>query len=212
MRAALDPALLQATTSSVFRHESLPTLPVSPDLRAMFPEGGLVRGRTVLCGGDAAVALALRIVSQPTQAGSWLGVVGVHNIGVQAASEQGVALQRVVFVQPATSRAEWVSTVAAAADGFDVLMLEVPHGITVADARRVQTRIQSRRNALVLIGATQKLALQSVFQPDVVIDTTTTQWNGIERGSGHVQSREVCVTVSGRRVPKAQQYSLRFVG
>ncbi len=212
MRAALDPALLQATTSSVFRHESLPTLPVSPDLRAMFPEGGLVRGRTVLCGGDAAVALALRIVSQPTQAGSWLGVVGVHNIGVQAASEQGVALQRAVFVQPATSRAEWVSTVAAAADGFDVLMLEVPHGITVADARRVQTRIQSRRNALVLIGATQKLALQSVFQPDVVMDTTTTQWNGIERGSGHVQSREVCVTVSGRRVPKAQQYSLRFVG
>ncbi len=192
--------------------EPLPTLPVSPDLHAMFPEGGLVRGRTVLCGGDAAVALALRIVSQPTQAGSWLGVVGVHNIGVQAASEQGVALQRVVFVQPATSRAEWVSTVAAAADGFDVLMLEVPHGITVADARRVQTRIQSRRNALVLIGATQKLALQSVFQPDVVMDTTTTQWNGIERGSGHVQSREVCVTVSGRRVPKAQQYSLRFVG
>jgi len=192
--------------------EPLPTLPVSPDLRAMFPEGGLVRGRTVLCGGDAAVALALRIVSQPTQAGSWLGVVGVHNIGVQAASEQGVALQRVVFVQPATSRAEWVSTVAAAADGFDVLMLEVPHGITVADARRVQTRIQSRRNALVLIGATQKLALQSVFQADVVIDTTTTQWNGIERGAGHVQSREVCVTVSGRRVPKAQQYSLRFVG
>jgi hypothetical protein len=178
----------------------------------MFPEGGLVRGRTVLCGGDAAVALALRIVSQPTQAGSWLGVVGVHNIGVQAASEQGVALQRVVFVQPATSRAEWVSTIAAAADGFDVLMLEVPHGITVADARRVQTRIQSRRNALVLIGATQKLALQSVFQPDVAMDTTTTQWNGIERGSGYVQSREVCVTVSGRRVPKAQQYSLRFVG
>ncbi len=192
--------------------EPLPTLPVSPDLHAMFPEGGLVRGRTVLCGGDAAVALALRIVSQPTQAGSWLGVVGVHNIGVQAASEQGVALQRVVFVQPATSRAEWVSTVAAAADGFDVLMLEVPHGITVADARRVQTRIQSRRNALVLIGATQKLALQSVFQPDVVMDTTTTQWNGIERGAGHVQSREVCVAVSGRRVPKAQQYSLRFVG
>lgn len=192
--------------------EPLPTLPVSSDLRVMFPEGGLVRGRTVLCGGDAAVALALRIVSQPTQAGSWLGVVGVHNIGVQAASEQGVALQRVVFVQPATSRAEWVSTVAAAADGFDVLMLEVPHGITVADARRVQTRIQSRRNALVLIGATQKLALQSVFQPDVVVDTTTTQWNGIERGAGHVQSREVCVAVSGRRVPKAQQYSLRFVG
>ena len=192
--------------------EPLPTLPVPSDLRAMFIHGGLVRGRTVLCSGDAAITLALRTVSQATQAGSWLGVVGVRNIGVQAASEQGVALQRVVFVQPATTRAEWVSTVAAAADGFDVLMLEVPHGITVADARRVQTRVQSRRNALVLTSATQKLALQSVFQPDVVMDATTTQWNGIERGAGHVQSRDVCVAVSGRRVPKAQQHSLRFVG
>ena len=123
--------------------EPLPTLPVPSELRAMFPEGGLVRGRTVLCSGDAAVAMALRVVSSATQAGSWLGIVGVHNVGVQAASEHGVALQRVVFVQPASSRTEWVSTVAAVADGFDVLMLEVPHGITEADARRVH--VSSRR-------------------------------------------------------------------
>jgi hypothetical protein len=164
--------------------EPLPTLPVPPELRAMFPEGGLVRGRTVLCSGDAAVVMALR----------------------------GVALQRVVFVQPASSRTEWVSTVAAAADGFDVLMLEVPHGITAADARRVQTRIQARRNALVLIGATQQSAVQSVFQPDVIMNTATTQWHGIERGAGHVQGRDVQVAVSGRRVPKARQHSLHFVG
>jgi len=192
--------------------EPLPILPVPPELRAMFPEGGLVRGRTVLCSGDAAVVMALRVVSSATQAGSWLGIVGVHNVGVQAASEHGVALQRVVFVQPASSRTEWVSTVAAAADGFDVLMLEVPHGITAADARRVQTRIQARRNALVLIGATQQSAVQSVFQPDVIMNTATTQWHGIERGAGHVQGRDVQVAVSGRRVPKARQHSLHFVG
>jgi hypothetical protein len=104
-------------------YEPLPTLPVPPELRVMFPEGGLVRGRTVLCSGDAAVAMALRVVSSATQAGSWLGIVGVHNVGVQAASEHGVALQRVVFVQPSSSRTEWVSTVAAVADGFDLLML-----------------------------------------------------------------------------------------
>ena len=192
--------------------EPLPTLPVPSELRAMFPEGGLVRGRTVLCSGDAAVAMALRVVSSATQAGSWLGIVGVHNVGVQAASEHGVALQRVVFVQPASSRTEWVNTVAAAADGFDVLMLEVPRGTTEADARRVQTRIQARRNALVLIGATHQSAVQSVFQPDVIMDTSTTQWHGIERGAGHVQGRDVQVAVSGRRVPKARQHSLRFVG
>jgi hypothetical protein len=178
----------------------------------MFPEGGLVRGRTVLCSGDAAVAMALRVVSSATQAGSWLGIIGVHNVGVQAASEHGVALQRVVFVQPASSRTEWVSTVAAVADGFDVLMLEVPHGITEADARRVQTRIQARRNALVLIGATKQSAVQSVFQPDVIMNTATTKWHGIERGAGYVQGRDVQVAVSGRRVPQARQHSLHFVG
>ena len=192
--------------------EPLPTLPVPSELRAMFPEGGLVRGRTVLCSGDAAVAMALRVVSSATQAGSWLGIVGVHNVGVQAASEHGVALQRVVFVQPASSRTEWVNTVAAVADGFDVLMLEVPHGITEADARRVQTRIQARRNALVLIGGTQQSAVQSVFQPDVIINTATTKWYGIERGAGYVQGRDVQVAVSGRRVPKARQHSLHFFG
>jgi len=178
----------------------------------MFPEGGLVRGRTVLCSGDAAVAMALRVVSRATQAGSWLGIVGVHNIGVQAASEHGVALQRVVFVQPASGRTEWVNTVAAVADGFDVLMLEVPRGITEADARRVQTRIQARRNALVLIEVTQQSAVRSVFQPDVIMNTATTQWHGIERGAGHVQGRDVQVAVSGRRVPQARQHSLHFVG
>jgi len=193
--------------------EPLPTLPVPLELRAMFPEGGLVRGRTVLCSGDAAVAMALRVVSSATQAGSWLGIVGVHNVGVQAASEHGVALQRVVFVQPASSsRTEWVSTVAAAADGFDVLMLEVPRGITEADARRVQTRIQARRNALVLVGAMHQSAVQSVFQPDVIMNTATTQWHGIERGAGYVQGRDVQVAVSGRRVPKARQHLLHFVG
>jgi hypothetical protein len=92
------------------------------------------------------------------------------------------------------------------------LLLEVPHGVTAADARRVQTRIQARRNALVLIGGTQQSAAQSVFQPDVIMDTATTQWHGIERGAGHVQGRDVRVAVSGRRVPKARQHSLHFVG
>ena len=203
MRAVLDTA---------FQHEPLPTLPVSSDLAGLVPDGGLVRGRTVLCSGDAAVALALRMVSCATQAGSWLGVVGVNNIGVQAASEHGVALQRVVFVQPALRRAEWVSTVAAVADGFDVVLLETPPGITAADARRVQARIQARRNVLVLIGGSSASVVQSVFQPDVVLHTSTTEWHGIERGAGHIKSRDVHVAVSGRRVPKALQQSLRFVG
>ena len=78
--------------------------------------------------------------------------------------------------------------------------------------KRVQARIQSRRNVLVLVDTARKSAPQSVFQPDVVLHTNTTKWHGIERGAGHVQGRDVQVAVSGRRVPKARQHSLHFVG
>jgi hypothetical protein len=87
-----------------------------------------------------------------------------------SACEQGVALQRMVLVTPTANKREWASTVAAVADGFELIMLQVPHGVGVADAQRVQARIQSRRNVLVLIDTARKLAPQSVFQPDVEID------------------------------------------
>ena len=91
-------------------------------------------------------------------------------------------------------------------------MLQVPHGVGVADAQRVKARIQSRRNVLVLVDTARKSAPQYVFQPDVVLHTNTTKWHGIEQGAGYVQSREISVAVSGRRVPRAVQRTVHHVG
>ena len=70
------------------------SLPVAKALQPIIPDGALVRGRTVLCSGDAAMSTALLMASAPTQAGSWLAVVGVSDFGLVSACEQGVALQR----------------------------------------------------------------------------------------------------------------------
>ena len=205
---------VDVTSDSLLRmsHVAPPTFPVVQPLQSLFPEEALVRGRTVLCSGDAAVSLALRVVAAATQAGSWLGVVGVAHFGLMSACEQGVALQRMVLVTPTANKREWVSTVAAVADGFELIMLQVPHGVGVADAQRVQARIQSRRNVLVLVDTARKSAPQYVFQPDVVLHTNTTKWHGIEQGAGYVQSREISVAVSGRRVPRAVQRTVHHVG
>jgi hypothetical protein len=205
---------VEVTNESLPRlsHVPLPTLPIIEPLRSLFPEEALVCGRTVLCSGDAALSLALRVVAAATQAGSWLGVVGVAHFGLMSACEQGVALQRMVLVTPTANKREWASTVAAVADGFELIMLQVPHGVGIADAQRVQARIQSRRNVLVLIDTARKPASQSVFQPDVVLHTSTTRWHGIEQGAGYVQGREVAIAVSGRRVPKAVQRTVHHVG
>ena len=188
------------------------SLPVAKALQPIVPDGVLVRGRTVLCSGDAAMSAALLTVSAATQAGSWLAIVGVSDFGLMSACEQGVALQRTVLVTPTANKKDWTSTVAAVADGFDVVMLEVPQGVSEFDARRIQTRIQARRNVLVLVETSRHATPRSVFQPDVVLHTVTTQWDGIEHGAGYVQGRLIDVMVSGRRVPRTTQHVLQHVG
>lgn len=188
------------------------SLPVAKALQPIIPDGVLVRGRTVLCSGDAAMSTALLMASAPTQAGSWLAVVGVSDFGLVSACEQGVALQRTVLVTPTSNKKDWTSTVAAVADGFDVVMLEVPREVSESDARRIQTRIQARRNVLVLVETSRHATRRSVFQPDVVLHTMTTKWDGIEHGAGYVQGRLIDVMVSGRRVPRATQHVLQHVG
>jgi galactose-1-phosphate uridylyltransferase len=188
------------------------SLPVAKALQPIIPDGVLVRGRTVLCSGDAAMSTALLAVSAATQAGSWLAIVGVSDFGLMSACEQGVALQRTVLVTPTSNKKDWTSTVAAVADGFDVVMLEVPRAVSESDARRIQTRIQARRNVLVLVETPRHTTLRSVFQPDMVLHTVTTQWDGIEHGAGYVQGRLIDVTVSGRRVPRTTQHVLQHVG
>ena len=188
------------------------SLSVAKTLQPIIPDGVLMRGRTVLCSGDAAMSMALLVVSAATQDGSWLAVVGVSDFGLMSACEQGVALQRTVLVTPTDNKKDWISTVAAVADGFDVMMLEVPRDVSESDARRIQTRIQARRNVLVLVETSRHTTPRSVFQPDVVLHTATTKWDGIECGAGYVQSRHIDVTVSGRRVPRAMQHVLQHVG
>ncbi|MEI7883067.1 MAG: hypothetical protein WCI32_05985 [Actinomycetota bacterium] len=188
------------------------SLPVAKALQPIIPDGVLVRGRTVLCSGDAAMSTALLLVCAATQAGSWLAIVGVSDFGLMSACEQGVALQRTVLVTPTSNKKDWTSTVAAVADGFDVVMLEVPREVSESDARRIQTRIQARRNVLVLVETSRHTTPRSVFKPDVVLHTATTSWHGIEHGAGYVQGRHIDVTVSGRRVPRAMQHVLQHVG
>ena len=84
------------------------------------PDPGLTRGRIVGCTGAAATSLALALASRATTTGSWLAVVGMAPIGIEAAREMGVAIDRLVAVDANGCRAdEWADRVAAAADGFE---------------------------------------------------------------------------------------------
>ena len=171
---------------SLFEKQVLENFAVSDQVRQLLPDSGLVRGRIVRCCGDAAVSLALSLCARASQQGSWLGVVGVSHLGISCAVEHGVALERMVFVHP-------------------------PESLSVSDARRVQARLQSRRSVMIIVD-TATLSKTSFsnnthpFHADVVLDSTTKSWSGINNGAGYLQQRQVAIKVSGRRVARMQEH------
>ena len=77
------------------------TLPVADPFVPLLPDGALARGRAVSCRGIAATSLAVALAAEATTAGAWLAVVDVPWLGVEAAAELGVPLERLVRVEPA---------------------------------------------------------------------------------------------------------------
>ncbi|NBO33580.1 MAG: hypothetical protein EBT73_03730 [Actinobacteria bacterium] len=183
-------------------------LPVVAPLAPLFGEGGLVRGRTVACTGDAALSTALALSAAATRAGSWLAVVGVPNLGVAAAIEAGVAVERIVLAQPPRASREWVATVAALVEGFEVLIVAPPASLSASDARRLQTRVMARQAVLIVVVMPTSTGETSVFTSDIDVHADTVAWSGIERGAAHITQRTVQVRVNGRRCSSPREQTI----
>ncbi len=171
------------------------TMPVGDELAGLFAEGGLVRGRTVACQGPAATSTALALVAAAVTAGAWMAVVDLPTIGLDAASELGVPLERIVAIETGGDQARWVEVVAAAADGFDVLLVRVPSELAAAGSRKLAVRLRQRDVVTIVLGDPGAMAC------DGVLHTGEPQWTGLGEGHGHLRERRVVVQASGRRLP-----------
>jgi hypothetical protein len=173
------------------------TLPLPSDLLDVFPEGGLVRGRSVSCTGPSATSLALALVSRAIAEGGWLALIDLPTIGLDAAGEYGIPLERIVRVDTAVDGGahRWSDVVAAAADGFDVLMVRVPSNVSPTIMRKVMTRVQRRGAVVVVLGDPGPMACDAELSVDSAV------WEGVLDGAGHLRQRTVTIRSGGRRVP-----------
>jgi hypothetical protein len=174
------------------------TLPVAAAFGELFVERGLVRGRSFACSGPAATSLALALAAPAVASGSWLATIDVPTIGLDAASEFGVALERVVAVctgdQPDQQAVRWPDVVAAAADGFDLLITRIPVGVSPSAVRKVATRVRQRDVVMLVLGDPGALSC------DGVLDAGTVEWAGLGDGHGYLERRQLVVEASGRRL------------
>ena len=169
-------------------------LPVLPALEGLLPGGGLRRGATVSVGSSVggATSLALALVAGASQQGSWVAAVGVPSLGLVAADELGVALERLVLVA-APERDAWGGVVAALVDGFDLVVLHAGRtGVRSVDARRLVARARERGAVLVQLGPGWPEGA------DVQLEVTRARWEGLDDGHGFLQARKVRVVGAGR--------------
>jgi hypothetical protein len=164
-------------------------LPVRPELRPLLPGGGLRRGSTIgiTTSGPAATSVLLALLAEASRSGSWCAVVGLPALGVAAAAEAGIALDRFALVP--TPGPDWPTVVAALLDGFDVVVV---HGPAVAPvvASRLAARARQRGRVLVSYGSWPAV--------DLTLDAVDPVWHGIEAGRGRLRGRQLTVTARGR--------------
>lgn len=175
------------------------TLPVHGSLVELLP--ALQRGSTIACNGRAGVSLALALAAAPSCEGAWVGVAGLPELGIRAAADMGVALERLVMVGGDPS---WVDVLAAMIDGFDVIVVGERVGrarLGPGAVRRLQARVQSRGAVLLTVGV-------AAFGADLQLHADDDRWVGLGAGHGVATGRHVLVELSGRRVPRARRATM----
>ncbi|MBO1750231.1 hypothetical protein J4G33_00265 [Actinotalea sp. BY-33] len=161
-------------------------LPVPAHLGGLLPRAGLERGSTVVVAGSTSLALSLLV--EASRAGGWVAVVGLPRVGVLAAHQLGLVLDRVALV-PAPGP-DGPTVVAALLDGVDVVVLGPQVALTPADRRRLSAR--ARERGAVLLPTTEWPGAQ------VVLTAELSAWEGLGRGDGRLRDRRLVVRRRGR--------------
>ena len=168
-------------------------LPVREPLEALFPGTGLQRGSLVGVSGPGGVTLLMSLLVEPLSQGSWAGVVGLPDLGLEAAAAMGVDLGRVALVpEPGPS---WTSVVAVLLDALDLVVVRPPGHCRPADARRLAARAREWGSVLVVAGGGSAWP----ERPDIELVAEVGGWEGLGAGEGTLRRRPARVVASGRR-------------
>lgn len=184
--------------------------PVLPALAELFPGCGLRKGAAYTV--ESSASLALAMLAGPSRAGSWCGVVGLPELGLEAADGFGVELGRLALV-PSPER-RWWETVATLLDVLDVVLVRPPAAsaseVAAPDARRLAARLRERGSTLIVADSAAATATATATGTarsartagwpggELRFTVTASRWEGLGAGHGHLAARQVTVEASGR--------------
>jgi hypothetical protein len=175
-----------------------PPMAVPPPLATILPEG-LRRGGTTVVTGSTSLVLAM--LAHACAGGAWAAVVGQPTVGLLAAAQAGVALDRLAVVPRPGLDAPTV--VAALLDGVDVVVVGPEAALTDADRRKLSARARDRGSVL--------LSTRDWPGAGVVLTVESGRWTGVDAGEGRLRTHELRLVRTGRgsaAVPRSLELTL----
>ncbi len=175
-------------------------LPTHPAIGELLPGGSLAAGGVYAV--DNSTMLALGLLQGPSAAGSWCAVVGVPDLGVEAAAGLGLDLERLVLVPHPGE--QWLSVVSALVDVVSVVLVKPPTRdgrarLGDAAASKLASRLRQREAVLVSLGdGGVGGSAASWPRADAWLTVTGSSWAGIGSGFGHLTARQVTVSSASR--------------
>lgn len=175
-------------------------LAVPEAFQPLFAGGGLPRGSSVGFAGAGSWSVAMALAASALGVGGWLAVLGVEELGLVAAAELGVRLDRVLVVSSVAS-AQLGLVAATLMEAVEVIALHPRSMVSARDARRLTARARERGTVLFHLdgGRHWPEAL------DLSVTVAPSRCLGIGEGHGHLQFRQLEVATTGRRAASRQR-------
>ena len=175
--------------------------PIQPKLACLFPERRVASGSVISV--QHGVSLLFGLLAAASQCGIWVSFVGMPGLGLLAASQAGLALERVAVIPHVGVEAGEVVGVL-----LDVMCVVVgPKAVlSVAERRRLAARARERGTVLFATGEWPGANLS--------FDVLGYEWSGFEHGRGWVQRTHAHIRRLGRgaaAVPRTFDLELPLV-
>lgn len=132
-------------------------------------------------------SLALQCLAAAVPTGAWSAIVGMPDVGVEAAADLGIAVDRLVLVP--TPGGAWNDAVASLAEVMPVVLAAGPARITSGEAARIEARLRAADACLIVHGAWPS--------PTTRIRSLGVDWRGTDAGLGRIARGSMELEVTG---------------
>lgn len=182
------------------RSLDVPVLPTHDAFSSLLPGGGLRPGAAYSIASSSSLLLAL--LAEPSRSGTWCGVVGMPELGAEAADHAGIDLARLVLIPEPGPR--WLAVASTVSEVLQVVAVRPSSRATPGDMSRLAARLRDRGAVLLVQGPWP--------QAEATLELSEPQWRGLGRGHGYASGREVTVTARSRRWPSERRQRMLLPG